>query len=161
MKSVKHPTVRAWGWLPLAAGLALLGAGPVHADEMRWTTTSYLVKFEKDTGAYQRKGLAMFAGGEVVPMSIEGQILASEGGVQTARLRIVYTFDDGSTLVQEGEGRSERVSPTRAQQSGTGRFVAGTGRYAGISGTTLSKGQAVTPNDHYTEFRAEYTLPAK
>jgi hypothetical protein len=161
MTSFKHPSASALRWLPVVAGLSLLAAGPAQGDEMRWTATSYLVQFDKDTGSYQRKGLAMFAGGEVVPLSIEGQMLSSEGGIQTSRLRIVYTFDDGSTLVQEGEGRSERVSPTRALQSGTGRLVAGTGRYAGISGTTTSKGLAVTPTDHYTEFKAEYMLPAR
>lgn len=50
--------------------------------------------------------------GEVVPFTIEGEIVASEGNVQTFRTKIVYGFEDGSTLVQEGEGRTERQSAT-------------------------------------------------
>lgn len=145
----------------LVAAWAALAALPVQAAEMSWTATSYAVKFDKATGEYQRKGLAMFPSGELASYTVEGRVLQSEGPRQTTSVRMVYTFEDGSTLVQEGQGHSERVSPTRAVQGGSGRLVSGTGRYAGISGTTSSKGVAVTPTDHYTEFKAEYTLPGR
>jgi hypothetical protein len=100
--------------------------------------------------------------GEVVPFTVEGQIVSSDANVQTCRTKIVYTFEDGSTLVQEGEGRTERQSASRNAQSGSGRFTAGTGRWSGVSGTTASVGKGFYPSgDGYTEFKASYTLPPK
>ena len=87
--------------------------------------------------------------GEVLPFTIEGQIVSAEGNVQSSRTKIVDTFEDGSTLVQESEGRTGRQSATRNAQRGSGRFTAGTGRGIYPSG------------DGHTEFKASYTLPAK
>lgn len=147
----------------LVAGAALLVATPAaHAAEMTWTATSYIVRMDQSTGEFARRGLAMFKDGEVVPFRIEGKITSSEGNAQTYRTKIVYTFADGSTLVQEGEGRTERKSPTRNVQSGSGQFTAGTGRWAGVSGSTTSTGQGFYPSgDSHTEFKASYSLPAK
>lgn len=139
-----------------------LAAPAVHAAEMAWTATSYIVRMDQSTGEFARRGLAMFKDGEVVPFRIEGKITASEGNAQTYRTKIVYTFPDGSTLVQEGEGRAERQSADRNIQTGTGRFTAGTGRWAGVSGTTSSVGKGLTSfGDTFTEFKADYSLPAK
>lgn len=132
-----------------------------QAAELAWTATSVVTKMDQASGQFARRGLAMFPG-EVVPFTIEGQILGSEANAQTYRTKIVYTFEDGSTLVQEGEGRTERQSASRNVQSGSGRFTAGTGRWAGVSGTTSSTGRGFYPSgDGYTEFKASYTLPAK
>lgn len=132
-----------------------------QAAELAWAATSVVTKMDQASGQFARRGLAMFPG-EVVPFTIEGQIVSSEGSVQTFRTKIVYTFEDGSTLVQEGEGRTERQSAARNVQSGTGRFTAGTGRWAGVSGSTTSTGRGFYPSgDSHTEFKASYTLPAK
>jgi hypothetical protein len=139
-----------------------LAAQAAHAAEMTWTATSYIVRMDQSTGEFARRGLAMFKDGEVVPFRIEGKITASEGNAQSYRTKIVYTFPDGSTLVQEGEGRSERQSADRNTQTGTGRFTAGTGRWEGVSGTTSSVGKGLTSfGDTFTEFKADYSLPAK
>ena len=117
---------------------------------------------DQSTGEFARRGLAMFKDGEVVPFRIEGKITSIEGNAQTYRTKIVYTFQDGSTLVQEGEGRTERQSAERNTQSGTGRFTAGTGRWEGVTGTTSSAGKGLTSfGDSFTEFKADYSLPAK
>jgi hypothetical protein len=147
----------------LVAVAALSVATPVaHAAEMAWTATSYIVRMDQSTGEFARRGLAMFKDGEVVPFRIEGKITSSEGNAQTYRTKIVYTFPDGSTLVQEGEGRAERQSADRNIQTGTGRFTAGTGRWEGVSGTTSSVGKGLTSfGDTFTEFKADYSLPAK
>ncbi len=143
-----------------ALALALL-IPAAHAAELAWAATSVVTKMDQASGQFARRGLAMFPG-EVVPFTIEGQILSTEGAVQTFRTKIVYTFEDGSTLVQEGEGRTERQSATRNAQSGSGRFTAGTGRWAGVSGTTTSVGKGFYPSgDSHTEFKASYTLPAR
>ncbi len=129
--------------------------------ELAWSAVSVVTKMDQASGQFARRGLAMFPG-EVVPFTIEGQMLATEGNAQTFRTKIVYTFVDGSTLVQEGEGRTERQSPSRNVQSGSGRFTAGTGRWAGVSGSTTSTGQGFYPaGDSHTEFKASYTLPPK
>lgn len=139
-----------------------LAAQLAHPAEMAWTATSYITRMDQSTGEFARRGLAMFKDGEVVPFRIEGKITSSEGNAQTFRTKIVYTFQDGSTLVQEGEGRAERQSADRNTQTGTGRFTAGTGRWEGVSGTTSSVGRGLTAfGDTFTEFKAEYSLPAK
>ncbi len=146
----------------LAALSLALSFGAASAAELSWTATSYLTKADQATGEFSRRGLAMFGKGEVVHYTMEGRILSVEGNVQTYSSKIVYTFDDGSTLVQEGQGRVERQSPARNTQTGTGRFTSGTGRWAGVSGSTSSTGRGLTAQgDSYTEFKAEYTLPAK
>jgi hypothetical protein len=164
MKQHKHPgrpVLRRLA-IVLAAGALSLAAQAAHAVEMVWTATSYLTRMDQSTGEFARRGLAMFKDGEVVPFRIEGKLTSSEGNVQTYRTKIVYTFEDGSTLVQEGEGRSERQSAARNTQTGTGRFTAGTGRWEGVSGTTSSVGRGLTSfGDTFTEFKAEYSLPAK
>ena len=148
----------------IAATAAAFGlvAQAAHAAEMAWTATSYLTRMDQSTGEFARRGLAMFKDGEVVPFRIEGKITSSEGNAQTYRTKIVYTFEDGSTLVQEGEGRAERQSAARNTQTGSGRFTAGTGRWEGVTGTTSSVGKGLTTfGDSFTEFKAEYSLPAK
>ena len=150
--------------IAVAAAVAAFGlaAQAAHAAEMAWTATSYLVRMDQSTGEFARRGLAMFKDGEVVPFRIEGKITSIEGNAQTYRTKIVYTFQDGSTLVQEGEGRTERQSAERNTQSGTGRFTAGTGRWEGVTGTTSSAGKGLTSfGDSFTEFKADYSLPAK
>lgn len=143
-----------------ALALALL-IPAAQAAELAWAATSVITRMDQATGQFARRGLAMFPG-EVVPFTMEGQIFAVEGNVQSFRVKMVYTFQDGSTLVQEGEGRSERQSATRNVQSGSGRLTEGTGRWAGVSGSTTSTGQGFYPSgDSHTEFKASYTLPAK
>ncbi len=150
--------------IAVAAAVAAFGlaAQAAHAAEMAWTATSYLVRMDQSTGEFARRGLAMFKDGEVVPFRIEGKLTSSEGNAQTYRTKIVYTFEDGSTLVQEGEGRSERQSAARNTQTGTGRFTAGTGRWEGVTGSTSSVGKGLTSfGDTFTEFKSDYSLPAK
>lgn len=132
-----------------------------QAAEMAWAATSYVTKMDQASGQFMRRGLAMFPG-EVVPFTMEGKILSTEGNVQTFSSKIVYTFEDGSTLMQEGDGRVERQSPSRNTVSGGGRFTGGTGRWEGVSGTTSSVGKGLTQfGDNYTEFKADYSLPKK
>lgn len=163
MKLTRTSIARPLRRLPLilAATLPSLAALPAQAAEMRWTATSYAVKFDPASGDYQRRGLAVFPNGEIAAFTMEGRVLTGNAPRRDATVRIVYTFEDGSTLVQEGMGRTEMSAAARSSQTGQGRLISGTGRYAGISGTTSSTGVVVTPQDQYTEFKAEYTLPAK
>lgn len=161
MKTLHTFLPRRLRYLPLAAALALLALSPAQAAELRWTATSYGVKYDAATGDYVRRGLAVFPNAEIAAFTMEGRVLTGDAPQREATVRIVYTFEDGSTLVQEGLGRTEKTPGARARQTGQGRLVSGTGRYAGISGSTVSTGVVVTPIDQYTEFKADYTLRAK
>lgn len=143
-----------------AMGLAV-GTGAARAQEIAWMATSYLVSIDPATGLYTRRGLAIFATGEVAPFTAQGQVRAGIGNSQTVTARIVYTFEDGSTIVQEGEALVERQSPTRSRQAGVGRLVSGTGRFEGISGHTTSTGRGLTEWDNLTEFKAEYSIAGR
>ncbi len=149
------------GAVTLTAAAALLAAGPAMADSMSWTSTSYIVSQDRTTGQFQRRGVAMFAGGEVATFTLAGQVTSFDPKVLTYNAKIVYTFEDGSTLQQEGSGRNEVTTPPRSMQQGSGRLVGGTGRFEGVSGTTVSTGRALSEWDAINQFKAEYSLPAK
>jgi hypothetical protein len=149
------------GAVTLTAAAALLAAGPARADTMVWTSTSYIVSQDRATGQFQRRGVAMFASGEVATFTLAGQVTSFDPKVLTYNVKMVYTFEDGSTLRQEGSGRNEVTTPPRNVQQGSGRLVGGSGRFEGISGTTESTGRALTEWDGITQFKAEYSLPAK
>ncbi|BDI04152.1 hypothetical protein [Sphaerotilus microaerophilus] len=149
------------GAVTLTAAAALLAAGPVLADTMAWTSTSYIVSQDRATGQFQRRGVAMFASGEVATFTLAGQITSFDPKVLTYDVKMVYTFEDGSTLRQEGSGRNEVTTPPRSVQMGSGRLVGGTGRFEGISGRTESTGRALSEWDAINQFKAEFSLPAK
>ncbi len=149
------------GAATLTAAAALLAAGPVLADTMTWTGTSYIVSQDRATGQFQRRGVAMFASGEVATFTLAGQVTSFDPKVLTYNVKMVYTFEDGSTLRQEGSGRNEVTTPPRSVQTGSGRLVGGTGRFEGISGTTESTGRALSEWDAISQFKAEYSLPVK
>ncbi|MCK6427137.1 MAG: hypothetical protein L6Q75_18915 [Burkholderiaceae bacterium] len=157
------PTTRLLriGAVTLTAAAALLAAAPALADTMAWTSTSYIVSQDRTTGQFQRRGVALFANGDVATFTLSGQVTSYDPKVLTYNARITYTFEDGSTLQQEGSGRNEVTSPPRSIQQGSGRLVGGTGRFEGISGTTESTGRALTEWDSISMFKAEYSLPAK
>ena len=149
------------GVVTLTAAAALLAAMPAQADTMSWTSTSYIVSQDRATGQFQRRGVALFAGGEVATFTLSGQVTAFDPKALAYDVKIVYTFEDGSTLRQEGSGRNVVTTPPRSVQQGAGRLVGGTGRFEGISGTTESTGRALTEWDAINQFKAEFTLPAK
>ncbi len=149
------------GVVTLTAAAALLAAGPAVAESMSWTSTSYIVSQDRATGQFQRRGVAMFAGGEVATFTLAGQVTSFDPKVLTYNVKIVYTFEDGSTLQQEGSGRNEVTTPPRSAQQGGGRLVGGTGRFEGVSGTTESTGRGLSEWDSIGFFKAEYSLPPK
>ena len=71
------------------------------------------------------------------------------------------TSTDGSTLQQEGSGRNDVITPPHSMQQGSGRLVGRTGRFEGVSGTTVSAGRALSEWDGFNPFKAACSLPAK
>lgn len=83
------------GSVTLTAAVALLAAGPALADTMTWTGTSYIVSQDRATGQFQRRGVAMFASGEVATFTLAGQVTSFDPKVLTYNVKMVYTFEDG------------------------------------------------------------------
>ncbi|HMW23920.1 MAG TPA: hypothetical protein PKC59_10840 [Burkholderiaceae bacterium] len=149
------------GLLTLTAATALCLTPPARAESMAWTATSYGVSQDRTTGQFTRRGLALFPNGEVAAFTLQGQVTAFDPKAMQFDAKIVYTFEDGSTLRQEGSGRTEFTAPPRNVQQGKGRLVGGTGRFEGISGTTESSGRSITETDSVTFYQAEFTLPPR
>lgn len=149
------------GLLTLTAAAALCAATPARAESMSWTTTSYTVSLDRSTGQFQRRGLALFPNGEVAAFTLNGQVTSLDPKAMQYDAKIVYTFEDGSTLRQEGSGRTEFTAPPRNVQQGKGRLVGGTGRFEGVSGTTESSGRSITETDSVNFYKAEFTLPPR
>ena len=154
---------RSLRWLAIALAAALLPvfAGAARAETMSWTGMNYLVSSDPAAGTFVRRGVAKFANGEVAVYVTEGRITGRDAKSMTYDVTLVYTFEDGSTLRQQGTGRNDVVAPGKVAQSGSGRLVEGTGRFAGIRGTTESTGRALSEKEGVTEFKAEYTMPGK
>ena len=80
-----------------------------------------------------------------------------------------YRFEDGSSFTVRGQGVA-KMSPEGVPIPGetriSGTFIAGTGRYAGISGTVMMRSVSGLNRmadgvlgDQFAEGQAEYLLP--
>lgn len=124
----------------LSTVLALAGAGialPAHADELSWRQTSVFVTQDGQTSV--RAGVAIVNGKEPATISVRIRPLAPpQGGRMPVMTDIVLRFEDGSTLVTQGESQARMDAqgvPIRGEGRNTGRVVSGTGRFEGMSGT--------------------------
>lgn len=111
------------GAVTFTAAAVLLAAVPAVPDMMSWRSKSCIVSQDRRTGQFQRRGVAMFASGEVATFTLAGQITSFDPKVLTYNVKIVYTFEDGSTLQQEGSWRREETTPSWRQAAGSGRLV--------------------------------------
>lgn len=116
-------------------------------------------------GAWSRKGLAIFADGEVAAYSALGNIDITKGkGTISGYDRTV--FGDGSTWTTKFEGQFS-IGPNGLWViPHGGKFIEGTGRFAGIQGTLTYTSRQVDKSKEFkslavTEGSASYTLPAK
>lgn len=124
----------------LSTVLALAGAGlalPAHADELNWRQTSVLATQDGNTTV--RAGVAIVNGKEPATISVRIRPTAPpQGGLMPVMLDMVLRFEDGSTLVTQGESQARLDAqglPLRGEGRNTGRVVSGTGRFEGMSGT--------------------------
>jgi hypothetical protein len=119
---------------------------------------------------FEYRGLG-FQDGEVAVISgsAYGDFIKGVGPVSNY---IKWTYNDGSTTVTKNQFNA-KIAPdgkTGLYEDGKGEFIMGTGRFAGIKGSTSFKGKRVTPfspglketrGDFYTEGTMTYTLPSK
>ena len=139
--------------------LAVAGfAGAALAEQMTWTVVSVLEANDPAARTFVRRGVAAFPNGDLAAVRLEGSSMASDGRTMTYDVKLTYTFEDGSTIVQQGKGKTTGNPGKYADQSGAGAFVGGTGRFAGITGQTTSVGKGLSSMDAWGEFKAEYTI---
>lgn len=161
----------ASAWLLGSAGLAQAQTKTtVRYKEVHYPTEehAYPVGNPADGHVYVvwvRKGLTLFANGEVAAYSASGDVDITKGkGVLTGYDRT--KFADGSTWSTKFKGKFSIgpkglwVIPHR------GHFIEGTGRFKGIKGTLRYVSKQVDKSPEFrglgeTEGVATYTLPAK
>ncbi len=140
-------------WLVLAAVALQIGAtSTARAEEIAWrqvtTQTAFLGR------DYTREGDATFKNGEVAALAISG-IVGPTSSVDFSHpyeAQAVFTFTDGSTIVARFSG----LEKADYAQSGSGRFVSGTGRFQGITGNYTFQGKRGD-----TAHVGTYTLPPR
>lgn len=146
----------------LAVMLSAAGCASMQPStrKMSWTGVTHAVSFDPATGKFVRQGVAMFSDGDLALQVVEGTFTARDGSAFAVKL--TYRFEDGSTLVHEGNGQTFMDGDKRVTK-GEGTITGGTGRFAGISGTTTSTARSLTmaPNEQVAQYTAEYTLPRK
>jgi len=111
-----------------------------------------------NTDQLVREGTATFKDGTTATVRTEGAYDKSgratkDVKVATFKAKSVLKFQDGSTITTRYSGK---VDSTSFATSGTGEFVAGTGRYKGIKGKVTFDGR-VSESD----WTGQYTLPKK
>jgi hypothetical protein len=123
------------GWLAFAlAGLAPVGSA---AEDITWRATS--VQGPRTPALNTRLGVALFSGNEAA--TYERKITAAappQDGKLAINVESIYRFADGSTLVmrsRETVNLTPQNTHGRDEWTGEGQITAGTGRFAGASGS--------------------------
>ena len=116
------------------AGLAPVGSA---AEDITWRASS--VQGPRTPALNTRLGVAMFSGNEAA--TYERKIAAAappQDGKLAVNVESVYRFADGSTLVMrslETINLTPQNTHGRDEWTGDGQITAGTGRFAGVTGT--------------------------
>jgi hypothetical protein len=158
--------------LAVAAGLALAPRGAV-AEEMRWKSVTYVTKMDVKpvgdveghvAGPWARRGVCLFANGEVAVYASGGTLDATKGK-GTAKGENTCTLRDGSSITMSWTVSFEPgAGGLPVYGDGRGEYVRGTGRFQGIKGTFSFSGAAYTPNKDETkgdvvmDCEGQYTL---
>ncbi len=155
----------------LTTVLALAAAGwalPAQADELTWRQTSVYVG--QDGMITVRAGVAILNNKEPATISVRIRPTAPpKDGVMALVTDMVLRFEDGSTLVTQGDGQT-RVDaqgvPMRGEGKTVGRVVSGTGRYQGATGTyamrvrtDIDRAADGAMGDYFAVVQATVTMP--
>ena len=172
MKKVILASVLAF-FLLVVSGII---AKQVSAEPFQFKLTSYITKVEAipvggEKGhivlVYQRRGLAIFEGGECAAYLTCGTADFAKGkGPFQGYTQL--TYKDGSTTLAKYQGNLA-VAPGDKLPSinGKAEYVKGTGRFEGIKGDFSFKGWYITPSsketkgDMYVEASGNRTIPSK
>ena len=151
-------------------------ATQVSAEPFKFKLISYITKVEPlpvgDVEGhavllYQRRGVAVFEGGECAAYLTcgTGDFTKGQGPFQGYTQ---LTYKDGSKTFSKYQGTST-IAPGEKLPSltGKGEFIKGTGRFEGIKGDFSFSGKYVTPyskgtkGDMYVEVSGNRTVPSK
>ena len=112
------------------------------------------------------EGLAFFENGEIAKMRVHAMYdWIKVKGAQTITY-IIYTFEDGSTIVSRGQRILVADKSGIPSAKTTTELIKGTGRFQGIKGTGSSTGRNFQPGKGEalrvtSDFTWTYTLPTK
>jgi hypothetical protein len=112
------------------------------------------------------QGLAFFENGEIAKLRAHAIFDTTPGKGGQAITYMIYTFEDGSTIVVRSQRLMVADKPGTFSAKMPGELIKGTGRFEGIKGTTsatgrnwlISKDEAVRVTNDIT---FTYTLPTK
>lgn len=168
--------IRAKVPMALVAGMLALAPARGLALDMKYKIINYFSKNEvkpvgdpaegRGTAIQTRRGLCLFPKNEV-------GVYASSGEAEWTKGKGTYsgestcTFADGSSFSTKYSGKFDPLPGGLAVLQGKGEYVAGTGRYQGIKGSSTHTGRSYTPgaadsgSDQVIDLVGKYTLPRK
>jgi hypothetical protein len=117
------------------AGATLAAPDPAYGTDITGRSVS-VVEPAAAGFDYTRHGVATFGSGELAAGVINGKLGPVSEGREYAKIEATYRFDDGSTISMRFDGSWDLTTG-----SGAGDFVAGTGRFQGITGTFTYTGK--------------------
>ena len=151
-----------------ALASSLLLGGTALAETMSWRLTTVTATMQ--AGETSRRGVAIFSNGQpaFVVVRLRPTAQPSQGSMPFST-ETEYRFEDGSSFTVRGQGTA-KLSPEGVPLAGEtridGNFIAGTGRYAGITGSVsvrsvsgLNRMTDGILGDSFGDAQAEYTLP--
>lgn len=112
------------------------------------------------------EGLSFFENGDVAKLRSHSVIDMMPGKSSQAITYNIWTFDDGSTVVNRSKRLLVPDSSGTYSAKTTSEFVKGTGRFEGIKGTGSATGRNFPPGEKeaarvFSDFTWTYTLPGK
>jgi hypothetical protein len=112
------------------------------------------------------EGLTYFENGEVARLRSHSIVDAMPGRDAQAITYSIWTFDDGSTVVNRSQRMLATDSSGKNSAKVTSEFIKGTGRFQGIKGTGSGTGRNFLPSEghaarSFSDFNWTYTLPGK
>jgi len=147
--------------LVLVLGLASSFSPAQTSRELtRWKEFSYAKEVREVGGrmtalnAVQRSGFVVLGDGEFARLSGWVVHTSSPDGKEYYQGFIMYDFPDGSNILAKVDASGE----PRARSVGTIVFVAGTGRFKGITGRGTVSSWMPKPWDMYTEIDASFSV---
>jgi hypothetical protein len=155
-------------------GILLLAPATAAAAEMKYRTVSQFSKLDTRpvgdvdghmTGTWMRRGVCLLTK-EVGVYSATGTVDFTKGK-GTAKGEASCTFADGSSFSSALSNTVEPLTGGLSEYKGTATFTGGTGRFAGIQGSSNYLGRTYTPmnadtrSDLVTDNVVKYTLPRK
>ena len=135
-------------------GDALAGeSGKVGGRLVCHSTTSHVLKVPDEEGhiimMYEGKGIGFSEKWGNYLIALMG-MLDVRKETSSGEAYLHATFPDGSTYMVKAESKGGK---------GTFTFIKGTGKLEGIQGGGTYKSNPLDPNQWYTDWQGEYTLP--